>query len=300
LGNVEVPICITINGVQTMRKHHLYAAKISINEHLFTKPLEELKPFFFEGIVTTGIFIGLYKSLWSFLDISKIEIDGRVFIAGRVVRAKDESTKIVDTVNAKVKKGNVENVASWSNFLFDYETEIVIFEERIGKISKNQFLEVFKQLIQINAPQLGEIKYELLPAADNLKAELRKFKHIHYARFELIPANWDDDDEFNELDQELKNLGVHEAVHEYKAKYNGMNPESRLFSKPVNMSLAGYGHFDIRGADHEGENKQLISKQELLYESIQSGDDIIEDFSRNYYVFIKKAIQQHLGASKNE
>lgn len=287
-------------GNNLMRKHHLYAAKISINENLFTKPLEELKPFFFDGIVTTGIFIGLYKSLWSFLDTSVIEIDRRVFIVGRVVRAKDETTKIVDTVNAKVKRGSVENVASWSNFLFDYETEIVIFEERIGRISKKQFVEVFKQLIQINAPQLGEIKYKFLPAADNLRAELRKFNHIHYARFELIPANWDDDDEFNELDQELKNLGVNEAVHEYRAKNKGMNPDSKFFSKPVNMSLAGYGHFDIRGVDYEGEKKQLISKQELLYESIQSGDDIIEDFIRNYHFFIRKAIHQHLGASKDE
>lgn len=222
------------------------------------------------------------------------------FLFNNNVRAKDETTNIVDTTIAKVKKGNVSNVASWSNFLFDFETEIVIFEERLGKISKNQFAEVFKRLIEINAPKLGEIIYKLLPAADNLKAELRKFKVINYARFDLIPANWDDDDEFNELDQELKNLGATEAVHEYKAKYQGLNSNSRLLTKPVNMSLAGYGHFDIRGSDHDGENKQLISKQELLYESIQSGDDIIEDFTRNYFTLIRKAIKQHLGASGNE
>ncbi|MFI2859027.1 DUF4747 family protein [Paenibacillus sp. JSM ZJ436] len=174
------------------------------------------------------------------------------------------------------------------------------FEERIGRISKNQFVEVFKQLILVNASELGDIKYEILPAAENLKTELRKFKHIYYAKFELIPANWDDDEEFDELDKELKNLGVNEATHEYKAMNQGMNPDSKLFSKPVNMTLAGYGHFDIRGLDQDGESKQLISKQELLYESIQSGDDIIEDYSRNYFVFVKRAIQQHLGASKND
>lgn len=283
-----------------MRKHHLYAAKISINENLFTQPLEILKPYFFDGIVTSGIFLNLYNSLWNFMDVSKIELNNRLLISGRILRAKDETANIVDTDEVKVKKGNVPNVATWSNFLFDYETEIVTFEERIGKISKNQFVDVFKQLIEINAPNLGEIKYEILPAAENLKAELRKFKYIHYARFDLIPANWDDDDDFNELDEELKILGATAAVHEYKAKSQGLNPDSSFFSKPVNMSLAGYGHFDVRGTDYEGENKQLISKQELLYESIQSGDDIIEEFSRNYFSFLRKAIEQHIGASNYE
>jgi hypothetical protein len=79
-----------------MRKHHLYSAKLSINENLFTRPLQELKPFFFKGIVTSGAFPKLYNSLWNFLDVSKIEIEGRTILAGRILRAKDESTKIVD------------------------------------------------------------------------------------------------------------------------------------------------------------------------------------------------------------
>ncbi|MBU5353902.1 hypothetical protein KQI74_16580 [Paenibacillus barcinonensis] len=283
-----------------MRKHHLYSAKLSINVNLFTRPLQELKPFFFKGIVTSGAFPKLYNSLWNFLDVSKIEIEGRTILAGRILRAKDESTKIVDTDDVKIKKERVENVANWSNFLFDYETEIVTFEERVGKISKLQFIEVFRKLITLNAPEIGTIEYELLPAAENLKAELRKFKYIHYARFEMIPANWDDDDDFNELDEELKNLGTYKAVHEYKAKNKGLNPNSKLFSKPVNMTIAGYGHFDVRGTDTDGDNKQLISNQELIYESIQSGDDIVEEFTRHYFTFMKKAIQQHLGASKDE
>lgn len=283
-----------------MRKHHLYAAKININENLFSKPIEESKPLFYEGISTSGIFLKLYDSLWNFMDISKINIAGRDLIAGRVVRAKDESKITVDTDNNRLTKDNVSNVASWSNFVFDYETEIVVFEERIGKISKNQFLVVFTHMVEINARDLGELKYKLLPAADNLRAELRKFKTIHYARFELIPANWDDDEEFNDLDEELKSLGANEAVHEYKARNQGLNPSSRLFAKPINMSLAGYGNFDLRGTDAEGENKQLISKQELLYESLQSGEDEILEFGRNYYNLLLKAVHQHLEASKNE
>lgn len=281
-----------------MRKHHLYTAKISVSEHLFSKSLKDIKPNFYEGITTSGIFLNLYNSLWNFMDITPLTFKGRELIAGRIVRAKDESTRIVDTDTIKVKKDNISNVASWSNFLFDYQTEIVVFEERLGKISKNQFIEVFKQLIEVNAPELGEIQYKLLPAADNLKAELAKFQIINYARFELIPANWDDDEEFNELDEELKNLKATEAVHEYKSDFEGLNPKSNMFRKPVNMSLAGYGHFDVRGRDNEGDNKQVNSKQELLYESVQSGDDIIEDFTRNYFTFIKKAIEQHLGATK--
>jgi hypothetical protein len=66
------------------------------------------------------------------------------------------------------------------------------------------------------------------------------------------------------------------------------------------MTIAGYGHFDVRGTDTDGDNKQLISNQELIYESIQSGDDIVEEFTRHYFTFMKKAIQQHLGASKDE
>ncbi|MFE5322842.1 hypothetical protein ACFQ88_29575 [Paenibacillus sp. NPDC056579] len=283
-----------------MRKHHLYAVKLSINETLFSRPLRETKAHFLNAINTSGIFLKKYNSLWNFIDIAKESIEGRIIVAGRILRGKDEGTNVVDTADVKVRRNNVENVASWSNFIFDYATEIVIFEERIGKISKNQFIEVFKQMVEINTPELGELKYEFLPAADNLKDELKKLKVINYARFHLIPANWDDGDDFNELDEELKNLGTSEAVHEYKARGTGLNPQSRLIKKPVNMSLAGYGHFDVRGTDQEGENKQVISKQELLFESVQTGDDIIEDFTRNYLSFLRKAIDQHLGASKHE
>ncbi|MDO3677552.1 DUF4747 family protein [Paenibacillus ehimensis] len=283
-----------------MRKHHLYAVKLSINETLFSRPLRETKTHFFNAITTSGIFLKKYNSLWNFIDITKDTIDGRNIIAGRILRGKDEGTNVVDITDVKIKRNNVKNVASWSNFIFDFATEIIIFEERAGKISKNQFIEVFKQMVEINAPELGELKYEFLPAAENLKDELRKLKVINYARFQLIPANWDDDDDFNELDQELKNLGASEATHEYKAKGTGLNPESRLIKKPVNMSLAGYGHFDVRGTDHDGVNRQVISKQELLFESVQSGDDIIEDFTRNYLSFLRKAIDQHLGASEHE
>ncbi|MVO99056.1 hypothetical protein [Paenibacillus lutrae] len=283
-----------------MRKHHLYAVKLSINETLFSRPLKESKMHFLSAINTSGIFLKKYNSLWNFIDIAKEDIAGRNIVAGRILRGKDEGTNVVDTTDVKIKRNNVENVASWSNFIFDFATEIVIFEERVGKISKNQFIEVFKQMIEINAPELGELKYEFLPAAENLKGELKKLKVINYARFQLIPANWDDDDDFNELDKELKNLGTSEAVHEYKAKGTGLNPDSILIKKPVNMSLAGYGHFDVRGTDKDGMNKQVISNQELLFESVQSGDDIIEDFTRNYLSFLKKAIEQHIGASKNE
>lgn len=283
-----------------MRKHHLYAAKLSINENLFTQQLENLKTLFLEAISTSSIFLNFSGSLWNFIDIERIRLDGRFLIAGRLLRAKDEVARVVDTKKISIKTSSVENAASWSNFLFDYETEIVIFEERKGRISRRQFLEVFKLLVEINSKEIGDIAYVLLPAAENIKQELKKFKHIYFARFELIPANWDDEEEFNDLDEELKKLGATQAVHEYKTKYvNGLNPESKFFSKPVNMALAGYGNFDIKGNDLNGERKHLKSSQELLYESIESGDDNIEEFSKNYLIILKRAIQQHLGAASN-
>ncbi|MEK4145915.1 hypothetical protein NST02_02370 [Robertmurraya sp. FSL W8-0741] len=283
-----------------MRKHHLYAAKLSINQNLFSYPLNITKAHFKKGIATSEKFFSKYKSLWNFIDVTPLEIDEKLMIAGRVLRAKDEITSIVDTNVVQITKNSVENVAKWSNFLFDYQNEIVVFEERKGRISRNQFIEVFTQMIERNAFELGELKYELLPNASDLKKELKNLKKINYAKFHLIPANWDDDEEFNDLDEELKNLKSREAVHEYIAHESGLNPESKLFRKPVNMTLAGYGHFDVRGKDRNNENRQILSKQELLYESIQSGDDKIDEFTRNYLTFLKRAIDQHLGAAKNE
>lgn len=285
-----------------LRVHHLYAAKISINENLFTKPLFQVKPFFLQGIKTSGIFLMEYNSLWNFLDIEKLDIEGRTVLAGRLCRGKDEFTRVIDIENIKIKKDKKDkkdNVASWSNFLFDYETEIVIFEERRGRISRYQFMDLFKRLISINAPELGLLEYQFIPAAENIRLEIDKFSKIYYARFEIIPANWDDDEDFNDFDEALKDLGTNKASQVYESK-NGLNKNAKLFKKPVNMALAGYGKFNFSGTDKEGDHKQLDSSKELFYRTVYSDEEVISEMAHEYFSFLEKAIEQHLGESKHE
>lgn len=72
-----------------------------------------------------------------------------------------------------------------------------------------------------------------------------------------------------------------------------------MFKDPVNMSLAGYGQFDMNGKDNTGNYKVLKSYEELLSEIIKLEDDVIEEFIEKSYVFLLLAIDQHR-RSQNE
>lgn len=283
------------------RVHHLYAAKLSITEHLFTMPLELLKPLFKDGIVTSTSFLTEYESIWALMDVQSLYIKGRELIIGELCRGRDQNATILDVAStiALLKEDNVKNVATICNFVFDYETEIIVFEEKPGKVSKLQFAEMFVKLIIAHSPDLGEIESELLPVANIIKEEIRKFKSIQYARFELRPANWNDDDDFSDFDSKLKLLRTHKAVQAYESQ-EGLNAESELFRKPVNMVVAGYGKLDIKGIDNEGHTKQLNSENELLCETIDAPEGELTKAVEYYYEFMLKAIKQHKGASKND
>ncbi|WP_407306132.1 hypothetical protein [Desulfosporosinus sp. SB140] len=283
------------------RVHHLYAAKLSITEHLFTKPLAQLKPLFKDGIVTSKNYLTEYESIWALMDVQRLYIKERELIIGVLCRGRDQNATILDVAStiAHLKEDSVKNVATTCNFVFDYETEIVVFEEKVGKVSKLQFAEMFVKLILAHSPDLGEIDSELIPLANIIKEEIRKFKSIHYARFELRPANWNDDDDFSDFDSKLKLLKTNKAIQAYESQ-GGLNTESELFRKPVNMVVAGYGKLDLKGIDKEGIGKQLNSENELLCQTIDAPDEELVKAVGYYYEFLLKAIKQHKGASKDD
>ncbi len=283
-----------------MRVQHLYAAKLSIHENIFSRLIDDMKPLFKKGIRVSAKPMRWSDSYWAFMDIQQITIDSRFLIAGRLYRGRDEDVEVMVLENEEVKTKieNVQNATTKSNFVFDYETEIVVFEERHGKISKNQFIEMFKKLIMSNVPEIGDLESEFLPLEESLLMEINKFSKVYAAKFELKPANWNDDEDFSDLDEELKDLKTHKAIHMYESR-DGLNREARLFRKPVNMVIAGYGKLFLSGRDLEGNTKQLDSENELLSQRIEAPDEDIKEVVTSYINLLFKAISQHLGARRD-
>lgn len=300
-----VTVKVLVNGEESavlvkLRVHHLYAAKISILEHLFTEPLSVLKQSFRTGISASGITLRAHNSIWTFMDVEQIHEQDRELIIGRLCRGRDEKSEVLDIESSTptLKLDNFPNVATWSNFVFDYETEIVVFEEKSGRISIHQFIEVFLQLIIVQAPEIGNLESEFIPFEENIKEQIKKFNKIKYAKFHLKPANWDFEDEFSDLDEQLKLLRSHKATQIYESK-DGLNTESNLFRKPVNMIIAGYGNFVLSGIDNEGSQKKLNSKDELWTQTIDAPDGEPSEVSHHYITFLEKVIKQHRGGADN-
>lgn len=280
-----------------MRNCNLYALKISVSENIFSQKLSYLKKFFKKAIRDSDEYIEEYDSVWGFIDTMEIKKNRRTLLSGTLLRGKDQIKKLVDTDKKSLKKGLVPNVAHEAHFIFDYQTEIVIFEEKKGIISRYQFERIFKEIILTHEPDLGHLVSDFLPAPNLLK-EIDKFEKIKYAKFKLHPANWNFDDNFDELDMNIKELKANKVTQTYESE-EGLDKKSKMFKDPVNMSLAGYGQFDMNGKDNTGNYKVLKSYEELLSEIIKLEDDVIEEFIEKSYVFLLLAIDQHR-RSQNE
>ncbi|SJZ91973.1 hypothetical protein [Selenihalanaerobacter shriftii] len=280
-----------------MKKIDLYATKISVSEKLFSHNLSDLKQYILKAILESKGFIEYGDSIIGFTDINKFNIQRRILVVGKLCRGKDQAQKIIDSDSGELRDHHVPNVAHESYFLFDLKTEIVVFEER-KYISKFQFGKMFSTLISYNQPNVGRLENKLLTSISILR-QIDEFSEINYAKFNLIPANWDYSEEFDELDEKIKELEAEKAEHEYKSD-GGLNKEAMLFKDSVNMGLSGYGDFKLGGKDLEGNIKEVYSEEEHLSQTIKLEKNNLDEFIDKALGFLFKAIAQHKESSDYE
>lgn len=281
------------------RVHHLYVAKFSLTMTLF--PLLE-DPNFNKEILTERLETGILKhqrqyvpdsrSLYEIINVQLAGEQDRRFVIGRLARSKPAKVKALDTDVHDMTTVEVKNAANAAMFLFEPWTEVVVFEERLPQISKNQFCEAFARLLEANCG-LGPFRYELIASKVQFFQALDNASKVLEANFDLTPVNFGDRLEFKTLAammQEAKTTDVHIDL---KNPTDGVNRAADLYREPLELVKRGQGKSRQRVLEgkticvYDSEEK-LATETPEIEESLETATPFYVSFLRRVYDYYPK------------
>lgn len=208
---------------------------------------------------------------WAFADITTV---GKV-IAGRLVQINPEQAPVFR--DFQLVSEDILQAADYSNFALKPETELIAFEERPGIVTIKQFCSYFRALCIKIEPRLRWLSVEPLVVSNQLVENVRRFKSIDHATFNLVPANPDDRPEFQILDREIKKMRASKVRLDISApRAPGINLEGTLAGQAISMVSHGYGDCSLSGSDQEGRDLKVKSRDFIIRRRIEASDHPFE------------------------
>lgn len=186
------------------------------------------------------------------------------YISGRLIRIYEDDLEKYDSKNDDIMKLETGELARYSTFYFDLNTEIIGFT--LGKyFGKAQFCCYFEFLLN-NFIEEVDFKVILLKNEDELKNSLMRFKRISRIHFSIIPPNPNEaalKKMFGASAQDLKESNVHLYNQEFKAgrKGKGLNEKAKYFNDVIEGVAMGYGKMVVEGQDDSGEDITVYSEK---------------------------------------
>ncbi|MFF2857796.1 hypothetical protein [Peribacillus sp. NPDC058002] len=197
---------------------------------------------------------------YNFSKLDKVKDINKFYITGKLVRRFpfkgeefDEETRESETVIY-----NNNSVSTY--FLFDLQSEIVVFFER-NKLGYNQFIEGFQGLLDQHIPDIG---FEVFLAKDkfSVRERIKMFRKVHKITSTIIPPNANEEaleDLYDRKSEEMaegnitRQTGIFES---HRRNKKGIDINSKEVSNVINISEAfiskGYGKLKVEGENSEG------------------------------------------------
>lgn len=246
-----------------MGKEHrsrFLAAKVNINANIFSANMKELIPLIPDAILKKPE-IKKNSWTWKFRDLKEFHDDGTRYIYGNLGKSRQE----VVTVDEGDKTGIYtipKPVASNSQFLYDSNSEILIFEET-GKIGRDDFIEMFERLVFQSNINIGEIKVTLIPIKEIVYKEIMSIDLLTRIEFDFIPPNFMGKKDFKSLHQIIKDENATRMKTIFEND-KGLNKEGDFIKEGIEMVSHSYGEVKASGFNYvpsRSKRKKTVKKK---------------------------------------
>lgn len=256
----------------------LFVGKVNINPSLFSPEFsvgrQRLRHLFEQPLKQTVTTIwGERESTWVVIDNELVETPIGVLACGRLGRIGQRSVPGFDLDMFKRVRTVVPNAYEHSNFVFDPETELIVFEER-ASISERMFRQVFAALCQLADPDLGHMS--VYPKIDmaTFEAAVKRLARVRRMEIDFVrpnPVNMDGlCDEFRRRLLDEPNSD-HTAVH--MESTGGLRADSAAVAVGLQMVDKTYGSAEFEGDSEAGISVVIRSDDQSLKRSVQALDD---------------------------
>lgn len=238
------------------RRSKFIAAKVNLNENIFSENKEELINAIPESIRSKGD----YKRnswTWKFADVEAFSDGDHDFIFGHLVKSRFESVNVVDgdkTESFPIPKP----VANKGIFLYHVKNEVLIFEE--GQLDRFEFIHAFSELILRNNYKIGEVIINFVPEKSVIINQIKAIDVLTKIEFDFIPPNMIEKKTYKGLNDIIKD----ENATRMKASFEnekGLNKDGEFIGEGIEMVSNTYGSVKAFGHNLEPRSSKKGTKK---------------------------------------
>jgi len=222
------------------------AAKVNINRNIFSSNKESLISMIPDAIKPSQE----YKKgtwTWKFADVNSFIDHKTDYIFANLVKSRYQGIDVLDgdkTTRYEIPKP----VANKAKFLYDAKHEILIFEET-ADIRRDDFLQVFEQLIYAGNIEIGQIIVKLIPIKEEIYREIMSMEFITKVEFEFIPPNFIEKKTFKKVSEIIQDENATRMKVSLENR-DGLNKSGDLINQGIEMVSNAYGDVKAYGFDY--------------------------------------------------
>ena len=239
------------------KRSKFIAAKVNINQNIFSSNKEKLITLIPDAINRKEE-LKKHSWTWKFTDIEFFNFDNKEYIFGNLAKSRYESVDVLE--GDKTKSFRIPNpVATSASFFYDVVHEVLIFEE--GPINKNEFMQIFEELVYKSNIEIGEIKVNLIPIKDQIYREIQAIEVLTKIEFDIIPPNMIEKDTYKTLNQIVTDENATRMKMVFENE-DGLNKEGDYITEGIEMTsnayaeTKAYGYNTVPKAKGRGRKKQ--------------------------------------------
>jgi hypothetical protein len=272
-----------------MRKRYL-AAKVNINSAIYSPNVKDLIDLIPVAILTYPEWrIGRSKWVWRFSEL-KQENEKKI-IHGNLIKTRFEYKNVYNKEIKKTEKVKIDDAAYESYFLYNYETEILIFEEN-SQVKREEFIIAFEKVVFNSSIDVGEISVQLLPSKNEIRSEIESMEVLTKIEFNLIHPNFVPDEAYKDLDDILHK----EQATKMKTTLenpHGLNKNGKMIQSGIDMVSKGYGGVNAYGFSRVRTygNRRKMKKSPLKFRSRDTVHMIHTDEELEKSILVSKLTQ---------
>jgi len=204
---------------------------------------------------------------WYFGDY-EVESD-RIY--GEFGKVYSEEPDIYDEEKGVFVESTTPNTeADYSLFLLHLEKNILIYNTR-NRIGKNQFINKFREGFRRSVSDAAEMKTEFIQNTDSVERVVEETT-VKEAEFDLVPSNPENEDEWEDLDERIKDMLATRLDLDAESA-QGLNFDEELLRQALEMSKSSYGEFYLK-YDENGTVRVLDSEGLPLSKAEERPDSI--------------------------
>ncbi|MEN2467642.1 hypothetical protein [Ornithinibacillus sp. FSL M8-0202] len=240
-------------------KRKFVAAKVNINQNIFSNELESLIELIADAIKAKKVLkSSRSKWTWKFTDIKEDKDETKWYITANFVKSRIESKMIVDGDKTDLYK-IPKPVAYLSYFFYDVNNEILIFEET-GDIQREHFIDAFERIIFQSNLKIGKIEVKLIPKEDSVRDQIMSMEHLTKIEFDLIPPNMIPKDAYKDLG-DILNKEKALRLKTVLENEDGLNKDGLMVKSGIEMVQNGYGEVKAYGYSRVKSKRGTRKKQ---------------------------------------